>query len=144
MMAHDVLRVVYGKTSVAALTAMRDWVKATCTTPGLSKQKDTMSAWWDEWESWLQNVEREEAEMKARVVMEQLADVVQGVLLIADAESDGDEIAIEVLNAWLSTRRAGVGLIDDEGSGGFWRDESARNLRAVYGVDTPVGRQAKL
>jgi len=144
MMAHDVLRVIYGKTSVAALAAMRGWVKAICKTSGLSKQKNIVSAWWDEWESWLQQVEREEAEMKARVVMERLADVVQGVLLIADAESDGDEIAVEVLNAWLSTRRAGVSLSDDEGSGGSWRNESARNLRAVYGVDTPVGRQAKL
>ncbi|TKA78626.1 hypothetical protein B0A55_02680 [Friedmanniomyces simplex] len=144
MMAHDVLRVVYGKTKVAVLSAMRDWVKATCASTRLAEQKKMVSEWWNRWETWLRNVEKGEAEMKARVVMERLADVVQGVLLIADAESDGDRNAVDVLDAWLSTRRAGMGLSGDEGSAGSWRVTSARNMRVVYTAESPVGGQAKL
>ncbi|TKA75778.1 hypothetical protein B0A55_04328 [Friedmanniomyces simplex] len=144
MMAHDVLRVVYGKTRVAVLSAMRDWVKAACASTRLAEQKKVVSEWWNRWETWLRDVEKGEAEMKARVVMERLADVVQGVLLIADAESDGDRNAVDVLDAWLSTRRAGMGLSGDEGSAGSWRVTSARNMRVVYTAESPVGGQAKL
>ncbi|KAK5722535.1 hypothetical protein LTR15_005766 [Elasticomyces elasticus] len=144
MMAHDVLRVVYGKTKVQVLQAMRDWVQASTEGKAFAAQKNTIRKWWNDWETWLESVEKGEAEMRARVVMERLVDVVQGILLIADAESDDDTVAQDVLDCWLMER------LFDRGPGGegagstSWKAEYARNLRVVYGEGVSTGSRAKL
>lgn len=141
MMAHDVLRVVHGKTNREVLAAMDVWVRAVLRGDGgLELQKTIMEEWWNTWKTTMQKSAKEEMEMRSREVMERLADVVMGVLLVTDARRDGDEIAVEAAEMWIAERNSE----DASAVGGRWQDRAARDRRIVFGMGDLEETKAKL
>ena len=141
MMAHDVLRVVYGKTSREVLAAIDAWVWAVLRGDGgLKLRERIVGEWWSMWKITMQKSAKEEMEMRSREMMERLADVVMGVLLVADARRDGDEIALEAAEVWIADRNGE----DASATGGRWQDRAAQDQRIVFGMEDLEEAKAKL
>ena len=103
MMAHDVLRVVFGKTSNEVMSAMDDWVGSALKTADTSLQLAAVKilSLWGKWKDDVSSRERGELELRSRELMERLGDVVMSVLLVLDARSDSDEVAAHAVSAWM-------------------------------------------
>ena len=56
--------------------------------------------------------------------MVRLGDVVMGTLMILDANSDAEEVAVDAVASWMASR------VDDEGQ---WRSIVQRDQRVVFG-----------
>lgn len=132
MMAHDVLRVVWGKTSKDVTSAMDAWVQNMLSDADgeLKPHAAYVSGLWQSWKHTMQSNEREELEMRSRELMETLGDVVKGALLVLDAKSDHDSIAVDTLQAWIEER-----LSSSSGHDKGWRQANARDKRVVFGVE---------
>lgn len=142
MMAHDVLRVVYGKTSREVISAMSAWVWGVLgDEDSLLEQEAIVAQWWSSLRSLFADSERGEMEMRSREMMGRLGDVVMGVLLIADARRDGDDSAIDTAKIWIAGRQT-----SDESAAkrGRWRRKAARDRRIVFGVEHLDEPKAKL
>jgi hypothetical protein len=142
MMAHDVLRVMYGKTRREVVAAMNTWVWSLLQSDGpLREQGLIIGEWWNNWKTTMEKSEKEEIEMRSREMMEKLADVVMAVLLVVDARRDGDEVAIQVAEMWIAEREGGDGL----GAGSrHWQHRAARDRRIVFGLEDLGESKAKL
>ena len=137
MMAHDVLRVVYGKTSGEVWSAMDKWVRSIGNVHGavLEEAKEVIG-WWDSWKELLRR-DRGEVEMRSREIMERLGDVVMAVLMIMDASRDDDLVALETVRSWVEQRR-GNGATTSR-----WQEVVSRDMRIVFGGDT-AGPRARI
>jgi alkylation response protein AidB-like acyl-CoA dehydrogenase len=142
MMAHDVLRVVYGKTSKEVMAAMHAWVCGLLRTEDkTTEQRIIVGRWWKIFRSTMERSEKEEMEMRSREMMEMLADVVMGVLLVIDASRDRDEVAVEIAEMWIAERdRRDVNAAGRE----RWQDRAARDQRIVFGLEDLGDARAKL
>ena len=129
MMAHDVMRAVYGKTSKEILGAMNAWVSELLVGDELQPQCQIVQGWWSSLSDMWKNCDREEVEMRSREAMETLGNVVMGTLLIVDARRDGDEVARQVAEAWVNQTHGNLGM-------GAWRDQMARDHAIVFGKET--------
>lgn len=132
MMADDsVVRVLYGKNKNEVLEALSNWVEQT--TKQNTKQTQTIATWWKELKTVLANASKEEVEMKGRMIMTRLVDIVQGSLLIADFLSDHDEDARLVMDSWFLEKN--VKLTADP----TWKEQASSDMRIVFGR-TDLGR----
>ena len=139
MMAHDVLRVVFGKTSKAVMEAMDEWVNSSM--KNLAEPIRWAADWilraWTQWKEDIVGKERGELELRSREMMERLGDVVMGTLMILDVNSDADEVAMHALSAWMDSRgHAGPG------DAGEWRSIVQRDLLVVFGSRGQQGDEA--
>jgi alkylation response protein AidB-like acyl-CoA dehydrogenase len=142
MMAHDVLRVVYGKTSKEVMAAMDAWVWGLLGNENATtEQGGIVGRWWMEFRATMEKSEKEEMEMRSREMMERLADIVMGVLLVVDARRDGDEVAAEMAEMWI-VEKEGRGV--SAAGSGRWQDSAARDRRIVFGTGDLGGARAKL
>jgi alkylation response protein AidB-like acyl-CoA dehydrogenase len=142
MMADDsVLRVLYGKTRKEAFDAFSGWVQALCKQIGkYQDQSNTIGDWWMEFKAVLAENSREESEMNARTIMTKLVDIVQGLLLLVDAQSDGDEIAQLAVEGWFAEKQYGASSKTQRN----WKDQAAADLKIVLGMDGPQSLRPKL
>ena len=138
------LRVLYGKTKEQVWAALDTWVTALLNRGNsFDEQKNAIYDWYLSFKTMLRKAPKEEVEMKSRAVMRRLVDVVEGLLLLADAQSDGDEIARHVLESWTSLKLDNGAM---EGKAP-WKDEAERDLKIVFGLQGPqnmASREAKL
>lgn len=133
MMAHDVLRVVFGKTSKEVMNAMDSWVNTVlASNRGLTVEADYVRTIWAEWKEDMKTKDRGELELRSRTLMEKLGDVVMGSLMILDVSSDDDEIATDALRAWLDDRRYGT---VSSTKAKDWRQVVKRDKKVVFGLE---------
>jgi hypothetical protein len=133
MMAHDVLRVMFGKKSKQVMAAMDVWVLSLLSSEGrLKKQGGVVEGWWKRFRATMETTEKEEIEMRSREIMERLADVAMGVLLVVAARRDGDEVAAETAEMRIAEK---VGREVNTTRGRRWRGEAARDWRIVFGSE---------
>ena len=137
MMAHDVLRVVYGKTRKQVLGAMNAWVSDLLTGDDLRRQCKIVESWWTSLSDMWQTCDREENEMRSREGMERLGSVIMGVLLIVDARSDGDEVARQVAEMWIDENHGNL-------SAANWKEQMARDHAIVFGKEPGEELKANL
>lgn len=128
MMAHDVLRCVYGKTSKQVLGAMQAWVSDVLAGDELQRQCDIVQEWWTALSDLWKTCDREEVEMRSREGMERLGNVVMGALLIVDARRDGDEVARQVAEQWIDQTQGNLGVEN-------WKEQMARDHAIVFGKE---------
>lgn len=138
MMAHDVLRVVCGKLRDETLRAMDKFVEGMLVqAEDLKREGDIVKDMWREWKEDVSTKERAELELRSRALMERLGDVVMGVLLVLDAgRTTTDEIAKDVLQAWLESR--------GHGDGAGWQYVIERERHIVFGTEGPDNARAML
>ena len=135
-MADDsIVRVLFRKTREDVLAALTTWVESLLDQEaGFDTQKNVISEWWMGFRVMVDQASKEEVEMKARAMMNRLVDIVQGLLLLADAQSDGDEIAGYVLESWVADKQNGGSIKTDT----RWKDEAVRDMMIVFGRPDPV------
>ena len=138
MMAHDVLRVVYGKTSKEVMAAMNAWVREVLGHDVWTEQQQIVGAWWNDFKRLFEEYEKEEMEMRSREMMDRLGNVIMGTLLLADAGRDRDKTAAETAEMWIAGRE---GSLEDNTA---WQDRAARDRRIVFGAEDLGGSKAKL
>ena len=135
MMAHDVLRVVFGKTGKAVMEAMDEWVKTVMSDVGeLEAEAGVVRKLWAEWKNEIRSQDREQLELRSRVLMEKLGDVVMGALMGLDASSDRDEIAALAVRAWLEDKGTNASSSTQAGN---WRQVVERDKKVVFGSEDP-------
>lgn len=139
MMADDsILRVLFGKTKEEVCTSLEEWVLSILTT--VRKQDrflthaTVIEDWWTQFRKMVMEASREEAELKSRAAMDRLVEIVQGLLLLYDAQSDGDSTAALVADAWFAEKIPGATLAQQE-----WRRQVTSDLEIVFG---PGGLEA--
>jgi hypothetical protein len=64
--------------------------------------------------------------------MDRLVEIVQGSLLLIDAQSDGGEVAGLVAEAWFAEKLPGAGLALKE-----WKPRIQADLKIVFGPNGP-------
>ena len=96
--------------------------------------------WWIEFKDILKTVSNEEAEINARAMMTRLVDIVQGLLLMVDAQSDGDETARLVLESWFAEKQDGGSLRAQASR----KEQAVSDLKIVFGVDGLQAARSKL
>ena len=137
MMAHDVLRVVYGKTGFEVMRVMDRWVETLLKTTQdeIEGQAEEVRRWWIDLRDVLKQKERDEVEMRAREIMERLANVVMGILLMVDARRDGDKIAKNVAQMWIAERTVGDRSYVEQTEGRSWQEVAKREREMVFGEE---------
>lgn len=131
-MADDsVVRVLYGKNKKDILETLGSWVEQT--TKQDTEQAQIVAKWWKELEAVLANASKGEVEMKGRMIMTRLVDIVQGSLLIADFLSDHDEVARLVMDSWFLEKNVKLA------SESLWKEQANSDMRIVFG-HTDLGR----
>lgn len=139
MMSHDVVRVWFGKTSKEVISAMDEWIQTvTGSTASMLKQEASWVAKsWEDYKYFMSTEERGEIELRSRLLMEKLGDIVMGALLLLDASSDSDGIAIDALQAWLEDKSQNQRPMSGTGD---WQQAVERNKRLVFGSRGPEER----
>lgn len=140
MQADDgVLRVLFGKTRQPAMAALSNWIESTFAQFSLSQdcktQHEILKRWWKDLEVILQRANRVEAELKSRAIMLRLVDIVQGSLLMTDALSDKDEIAIITMQSWFEDKEEDASLKQVR-----WEEQSLKDLNIVFGKVPKISR----
>jgi len=139
MMADDtVVRVLCGKNKKQVLEALTNWVSETVKSG--SEQTLTIEAWWKEVMTILANASKEEIEMKGRMIMTRLVDIVQGSLLIADFQSDHDQVAKHVMESWFLGKSDNGKLIAET----TWREQARSDMKIVFGQADLSSDRARL
>ena len=135
-MADDsIVRVLFRKTREDVMAALTAWVETLLEQEaGFDTQKNVIREWWMGFRVMIDQASKEEVEMKARAMMDRLVDIVQGLLLLADAQSDGDEIAGHALESWVAERQNGGSIKTDA----QWQDEAGRDMMIVFGRPDPI------
>ena len=128
MMAHDVMRAVYGKTSKQILAAVDAWVADILAGDELQRQREIVRRWWTVLSDLWKDCDREEVEMRSREGMEMLGNVVMGALLILDARRDGDEVARQVAELWIDQTQGNLRVEN-------WKEQMARDHAIVFGKE---------
>ena len=117
------------------MTALTAWVESLLEQKaGFDTQKNLLREWWMGFRLMLEQASKDEVEMKARAMMNRLVDIVQGLLLLVDAQSDGDEIAGYVLESWIAERQDGGSIKTDV----QWKDEAVKDMMIVFGRPDPL------
>lgn len=142
MMADDsVIRVLYGKTRQTVLSALASWVHSLSQTAELhTAQANVISDWWLDFEDTILNTPREDVEINARAIMTRLCNIVQGLLLIVDAQSDGDEVAVLAMETWFAEKQDSGNLRAQAQK----RDQTGVDMVLVFGPSAGHSRSSKL
>ena len=112
MMADDaILRVLYGKNRIEVMRALSKWV-AEVLAQNAEQGSDikTVAIWWTDFKQTLIDLPKTDIERHARDIMSRLVDIVQGLLLIIDAASDGNDVAQLVKECWFADKCEGGSL----------------------------------
>ena len=143
MMSHDVIRVVFGKTGEHVMKAMDYWIESVLRSAASTARVEAnlVAKSWREWKQFMANRERGEIELRSRSLMEKLGDVVMGGLLVLDASSDSDDVALDVMRTWFTNRHERMDYLSNECS---WQQVVERNKRVVFGHDRLEEERARL
>ena len=98
VMATDVVKVVKGREGAKVLQVLDNWIEGVVGERSggrLGREKALVRARWHTLKGEVECTARDELLANGREVMARLGDVVCGLLLLADAMSDGDRVAAE-------------------------------------------------
>jgi Acyl-CoA dehydrogenase, C-terminal domain len=127
VMATDLVKVITGRDGKRVLGALDAWIGIAVRGRAMADEKRLVTERWQSLRAELQGKQREELLADGRTVMEQLGDVVCAVLLIADAERDGDETASECSRLFA---REKFGRDAKEN----WADANRWDARIAFGI----------
>jgi hypothetical protein len=143
MMSHDVIRVVFGKTGEHVMKAMDHWIESVLGSAASTARGEVnwVAKSWQEWKQFMTNRERGEIELRSRSLMEKLGDVVMGGLLVLEASSDSDDVALDAMRTWFTSRHESMDYLSNQCS---WQQIVERNKRIVFGHDRLEEERARL
>jgi alkylation response protein AidB-like acyl-CoA dehydrogenase len=145
VMASDLLRVVKGRSGGEAVAALGEWVRDVMKRldgkgKGMEKEGKSLRERWASWRARVEMEEMEQSHLHGREIMMELGQIVAGILLLVDAERDGDEVAGEAARRWI-----GVSESEPKGErqgmrgGGKWREKIVWDRRIVFGDERQRG-----
>lgn len=141
-MADDaILRVLYGKNRTEAMRALSKWVTEVLEQNARQGSDiKTVAGWWTDFKQTLTDLPKLDIEMHARDIMSRLVDIAQGLLLIIDAATDGDDVAQLVKECWFSDKCEGRSLKPSRSSANL----QTSDMRIVFGQGKPGSPRAKI
>lgn len=130
-MADDaILRVLYGKNRTEVMRALSKWVTEVLEQNARQGSDiKTVASWWTDFKQTLIDLPKLDIEMHARDIMSRLVDIVQGLLLIIDAATDGNDVAQLVKECWFSGKCEGMSLRPSRSSTNL----QTSDMRIVFG-----------
>jgi alkylation response protein AidB-like acyl-CoA dehydrogenase len=126
IMAADMLRVLKGPHGPAVLATLGAWLGE-----AVSEQARARAPWLA-WRTIIEAADLQELMVDGRELMFALGRIVAGVLLVADADRDGDEVAREIARRWTGQAQRST-----------WQERVEWDRRIVFG-DECGDRNAKL
>ncbi|KAK4694640.1 hypothetical protein P7C71_g2976, partial [Lecanoromycetidae sp. Uapishka_2] len=138
VMADDTIRVLKGQGNSEILTTLDGWISAALerwkiANTDLSKTScEAVSRQWAKIAAEIRGNSVEELMMRGRELMENLGCVSGAVLLVEDANRDGDLVAAEVAKRWILRKGEVGGMSRKE-----WKAEADWDRRIVFG-DRPL------
>ena len=118
------------------MSAMDSWTEQNLSS-SLKLEAEWVQRSWENWKSDMRTKQREDIEMRSRSLMEKLGDVVMGTLMIVDASSDGDDVAVEAVRAWVEEKDHAAALSAHRLT---WRHLAERDKKFVFGT-TALGQE---
>ncbi|KEF57349.1 uncharacterized protein A1O9_05266 [Exophiala aquamarina CBS 119918] len=142
MMADDaILRVLYGKNRTDVMRALSKWVTEVLEqNAGHGPDIQTVARWWTDFKQTLVDLPKLDVEIHARDIMSRLVDIVQGLLLIIDAATDGNDVAQLVGECWFSGKCEGMSLKPRRSSANL----QTSDMRIVFGEARLNSPRAKI
>lgn len=134
VLATDTIRVLKGRTGAEAIEALDSWVDKGLNRKSRATMIDEKKSVWKAWTGVKKTLESGNAERllpQARELVFRLADVVMGVLLITDTESDSDATIGQITSRYLN--QAGMMSVGDVPEMRIGKDSLKLNQEIVYG-----------
>jgi alkylation response protein AidB-like acyl-CoA dehydrogenase len=102
-LTNEVIRVLSGKTSVAVTAALDSWIQNIMPkNPQTADETLRLLEIWMSFKADIESSTQAELLLKGHQVVERLGSLVSGILLIADACRDFDEVSVHVAKEWMS------------------------------------------
>ena len=136
VLATDMLRVIKGRSGADVLDAVGQWIlKAlgSTTLHPLQSEKSLLLTSWQKLQEKFVTTSANELLPRARQLLFELSDITMGVLLIADAEIDGNEAAMAVCSRFLQNHLDMSTFASSQA-----HQSLALNQRIVYGEDADL------
>jgi hypothetical protein len=132
VLATDFIKTIKGRNGEQTLRALAAWAAQALSGPSsaLGDEKSGLDRYLRNWESDIKKHSVDELMPRARELMERFGAIIMGILLIVDAERDGDEVSGEILRRYAETR----GLVSVR-SGMSFVEQSAWDYRIVFGEE---------
>jgi hypothetical protein len=132
VMAWDVVRVVKGRDGGKVQSAFFSWARRHMkqwTAPKWSHAAERMTLELDGLEHMFSSMDGDELKFRGRELLESLAWIVATVSLIADAEKDGNEVAVAIAKRWAH----GDGIYPEGRPS--WKEETRLNKMIAFPFD---------
>jgi alkylation response protein AidB-like acyl-CoA dehydrogenase len=138
VMGADVVRVMKGRDGEAVRKALNSWIQGRFRSWGATwkEQEETIRAELGRLEEFWTEARggAEELRWRGRSILEMLAWIVSAVLLVEDAERDGDDVAREVAKRWIALK-AGSEETQD------WKEVAQWDRKIAFASDEQVAQQ---
>jgi alkylation response protein AidB-like acyl-CoA dehydrogenase len=140
VMAADVVRVVTGKQGADIRWVFGNWVKRRISSWGMewAHAEELIRAENGKLEEWFANMDKDELAYKGRDVLEKIAWIVAAVMMVEDANTDADRVAVEMARRWILRREAELETLP-----GVWKRDVNLDCQIAFPV-TQVESIAKL
>jgi alkylation response protein AidB-like acyl-CoA dehydrogenase len=141
VMASDVVRVVSGKQGREIRRTFDSWVKRQVDAWGMewAHAQEIIQAENGKLGEWFVKMDPQELAYKGRDVLERLAWIVASVMLVEDANTDGDRAAVEIARRWILRREADIETLP-----GVWKRDVTLDQQIAFPPLTQEDRAAKL
>jgi len=141
VMAEDVVRVVKGRNGEAAQRAFDSWVRTRLGEWGMewSALVEILTAENEKLAAWFAGMGKEELAYKGRDVLDSIAWLVAGIMLVEDARRDGDRVATEIARRWILRKQAELETLE-----GLWKRDVSLDQAVAFPPAGEATADAKL
>ncbi|BEI80350.1 hypothetical protein CcaverHIS002_0108790 [Cutaneotrichosporon cavernicola] len=132
VLSTDTVKVLRGKVGPGCTAALDRWLRANLSGSGFKVERDAIQAAWNEALAW--PTDKEELLHEAREVVETIGNIVCSMLLVIDAERDGNDVAAEIARRFT---RQSFGLKPPRAN---WEETHRMDQRIAFEADADSGR----
>jgi alkylation response protein AidB-like acyl-CoA dehydrogenase len=129
VMAEDVVRVIHGREGGAARRAFDGWIEARLGSWGMewAAMKELVERENQRLKAWFGGMSKEELAYKGRDVLESIAWIVAGIMLVEDARRDADRVATEIARRWILRKEANLETLE-----GAWKHDFSLDRMVAF------------
>lgn len=132
VLAADVVRVISGKSGEQVRSTFSSWIRNRISNWGIewAHAEELIQAENDTLTDWFAGMDKEEMAYKGRDILERIAWIVAAVMMVEDANTDANRVAVEIARRWILRRDAQVEAIS-----GAWKRDFSMDWRIACAPD---------
>lgn len=138
VLSTDTVKVMHGRTGKATVAALDAWLRSSL--PGGRESEEVLTAW-SRITQLAQPARKDEAIARAREVLFALADIVAATLLLADAASDGNALALAIAQRFVRRSPTFPGLQPEDDN---WEKECKLDSAIAFEGEANLKAKGKL